>query len=279
MLLFGLIVVVMLNFASNSVLGRTGIFVFGMDPLAFSGLRLASGAVMLAVLVTLRGQRTGQGWPPLNRARALSATTLLIYLVPFSVAYVTLPTGIGALILFGFVQVTMFAGSALAGVQPSVRQWLGMSIAMIGLGWLLWPRETLALDPVGVIFMILSGVGWGLFSLRGRGSRDPLADMAWSFVALVPIALVLMVMGSGWTAPGVLVAIVCGGVTSALGYALWYRVLPQIAATTGSVAQLSVPVIALIAGAVLLAEAITWDVIIASTVVLGGIALAVLRRQ
>jgi drug/metabolite transporter (DMT)-like permease len=271
--LFVLIAVVMLSFAANSVLSRAGIYLFDMDPLVFSGIRLASGAVMLAVLVSLRG-----GWPRLDLARCLTAGALLIYLVLFSLAYLTLPSGVGALILFGVVQITMFAGSALAGTQPTLRQWLGMGIAMAGLGWLLWPSETLALDGLGVAFMALAGLGWGVFSLRGRGSGDPLGDMGLSFVVLLPAAVVLMALGGGWSIAGVVVAVVCGGVTSGLGYALWYRVLPQIAATTGAVAQLSVPVIAIIAGAVLLDEIITFDIVMASAVVLGGIGIAVIRR-
>jgi drug/metabolite transporter (DMT)-like permease len=271
--LFGLIAVVMINFAANSVLSRAGIYIFDMDPLLFSGIRLASGAAMLAVLVSLRG-----GWPRLDRNRGLTAGALLIYLVPFSLAYLTLPSGVGALILFGVVQITMFAGSAMAGAHPTRRQWIGMGIAMTGLSWLLLPSQTLALDGLGVAFMALAGVGWGVFSLRGRGSRDPLGDMGISFVALLPIALVLMVLGGGWSLSGVVVAVLCGGVTSGLGYALWYRVLPQIAATTGAVAQLSVPVIAIIAGAILLGEVITFDIVMASVVVLGGIGVAVIRR-
>ena len=273
MALFLLIALVMLNFAANSVLSRAGIFELGMDATVFSGLRLASGAAMLAVLVTGRG-----GWPAFSPARLGAAGYLLVYLVPFSLAYLTLPSGVGALILFGIVQVTMFAGAALGGERPGARQWGGMALAMGGLAWLLWPSGPVTFDALGVAFMALAGIGWGLFSLRGRGSSDPLGDMAWSFVLCVPAAIVLMLMGGGWTPSGVLVAVVCGAVTSGLGYALWYRVLPQIEATTASVAQLSVPVIALVAGALTLGEVITLQIVLASAIVLGGIAVAVLRR-
>ena len=271
--IFVLIAVVMLNFAANSVLSRAGIYLFDMEPLLFSGIRLASGAVTLGLLVSLQSV-----WPVLDRARSLTAIALLIYLVPFSLAYLTLPSGVGALILFGVVQITMFSGSAIAGTRPTLRQWLGMGIAMGGLIWLLWPSETLAFDRFGVAFMALAGFGWGVFSLRGRESSDPLADIGLSFVVLLPAAAVLMVLGAGWSLAGVVVAVVCGGVTSGLGYALWYHVLPQIAVTTGAVAQLSVPVIAIIAGAVLLSEAITFNIAMASAVVLGGIAVAIIRR-
>ncbi len=275
MKLFALVTVVMVAFAANSILSRAAIFELGMDATVFSGLRLASGAVMLAVLVMQRGQ----GWPVLDRGRIFAAGALLTYLVPFSIAYVTLPSGVGALILFGIVQITMFAGSALTGVRPGVQQWAGMSIAMAGLGWLLWPGGELVLSAVGVMFMVLAGVGWGVFSLRGRGSSTPLGDMAWSFVLCLPVAGLLMVMGGGWTGGGVILAVLSGAVMSGLGYALWYRVLPQMAATTGAVAQLSVPVIALVAGAILLGEVVTAKIVLASAVALGGIAVAVLGRK
>lgn len=275
MKLFSLVAVVMVAFAANSVLSRAAIFEYHMDANVFAGLRLASGALMLAVLVKQRGR----GWPQLDRGRIFAAFALLVYMVPFSIAYETLPSGVGALILFGFVQITMFVGSAVAGMKPTVWQWSGMSLAMVGLGWLLWPTETVSLNAAGVVCMILAGIGWGVFSLRGRGSATPLGDMAWSFVLCLPVALWLMVFGGGWSGMGAILAVVAGAVTSGLGYALWYRVLPQMEATTSAVAQLSVPVIALFAGAILLDEAISAQVIYASVIALGGIAVAVLGRR
>ncbi|MEL6959260.1 MAG: DMT family transporter [Pseudomonadota bacterium] len=273
MALFLLIALVMVNFAANSLLNRAGIDVFGMDALGFAGVRLAAGAVMLAGLVAWRRKAAR-----ITAARWVGALWLLVYLVPFSLAYVTLPSGVGALVLFGVVQVTMFAGAALAGVRPGIRAYAGMGVAMAGLAWLLWPRADVAFDPLGLTYMAVAGIGWGLFSLRGRGSADPLGDMAWSFVLLMPVALVLMVLGTGWSAAGVAIGVVCGAVTSGLGYALWYRALPQITATTAAVAQLSVPVIALLAGAALLGEALGLQVLLGAGVVLGGIALAVIKR-
>lgn len=273
MLLFGLIAVVMMNFAANSLLNRAGIDLFGMDPLGFAGVRLLAGAAMLGALVAWRG-----GWPATTRTRMAGSGWLVLYLVPFSLAYLTLPSGVGALVLFGVVQITMFAGSALGGTTPRAAQWAGMGLAMAGLAWLLWPGLGTPLDLAGVAFMAMAGIGWGLFSLKGRGSLDPLGDMAMSFVIAAPIALLLIFLGTSWTLWGVIVGVICGAVTSGLGYALWYRVLPRIATTTGAVAQLSVPVIALVAGAALLGEALTMDILIGAAIVLGGIALSVLKR-
>ncbi len=273
MKLFALIAVTMVAFAANSVLNRAGIVAFGLDPLAFAGVRLAGGGAMLALLLAWRGHV-----PTVSRESVIGAGLLLLYLLPFSLAYLTLPSGAGALILFGVVQITMFAGSCAMGTVPIARQWGGMTVAMAGLVWLLWPRELSHFDGLGVAFMALSGFGWGLFSLKGRGSADPLGDIAMSFVLLLPVAVILMVFGAGWSIGGILIGLLCGAITSGLGYALWYRVLPQVTATTGAVAQLSVPIIALAAGAVMLGEAVTLQVVAVCAVVLGGIAVAVIRR-
>lgn len=274
MRLFAMITVTMLAFAANSLLNRAGVDVSGLDALAFAAVRLVSGAAMLAVLVMWRG-----GWPMFGRARILGAVWLLVYLLPFSLAYGSLPAGLGALILFGVVQITMFAGSAVVGVTPTARQWLGMALAMAGLGWLLWPSGGVAINMTGAGYMAVAGVGWGLFSLKGRGSPDSLGDMAWSFVLLLPVAGLLVLTGSGWSAAGVGAAVLSGAVMSGLGYALWYHVLPLIASTTAAVAQLSVPVIALVAGAVVLGEEATIDVLTACVLVLGGIAVTVVKRD
>ncbi len=289
MALFLLIALVMVNFAANSVLSRAGIDVLGMDALSFSTLRLASGAAVLALLVGLRRA----AWPAFGWWRFWAAGALMVYLVPFTIAYVTLPSGLGALVLFGVVQLTMFGWVALSGSAPRPVQWLGMALSMAGLAWLLWPSGAESYDMGGLLAMAVAGVGWGVFSLMGRGSADPLGDMAWSFVlaffmGLLGLAGYLSAVGDvaevavnwvqRWPLAGVLTAIVCGGVTSGLGYALWYRALPQIPATTGAVAQLTVPIIAIVAGALILGEAITLKVALASGIVLGGIALTVLKR-
>ncbi len=70
-----------------------------------------------------------------------------------------------------------------------------------------------------------------------------------------------------------------GALTSGLGYALWYRVLPELGATRGALAQLSAPVFALIGGAILLAEPISARAAIASALILGGIVLGVWGKR
>ncbi|EEE38627.1 permease, DMT superfamily [Rhodobacteraceae bacterium KLH11] len=203
-------------------------------------------------------------------------------MIGFSTAYVSLDAGLGALILFGVVQITMFATAAVTGSSPTGRQILGTVVALAGLAYVLWPSGALRVNLTGAALMVAAGVGWAAYSLVGRSEPDALAGTAANFVIALPVtAFSLLVLGGTWqmTATGYLLAALSGAVTSGLGYALWYRVLPQLAPVVAAVVQLSVPVIAILAGVILLGEVISVQLIIGALLVLGGIALAVIRRS
>jgi drug/metabolite transporter (DMT)-like permease len=270
MRLFLLTALTMIAFAANSVVNRWAVGSGHIGAVEFAMIRLVAGAVMLAVLVLW--QRGGLAWPG-SRGRVAGMLGLSAYLVGFSLAYRGLDAGTGALVLFGCVQVTMFAGALIGGEAVPARRWLGAVLALGGLGLIAAPG-TLGLIPLGL--MAVAGVGWGVYSLAGRGATDPLAATAWNFLLSVPLVLPL---GSvvGMVAPdgtGVVLAVISGAITSGLGYALWYAILPRLGAARAAVAQLTVPVIAALGGAVLLAELPGLRFWFSAVLVLGGVALA-----
>lgn len=272
--LAGLCAVAMLAFAANSLLNRLALTGGDTGPAAFAAIRLAAGAAVLCALV-LRGK----GGPARVRSglRAGHAAALAAYMLGFSFAYVTLDAGLGALILFGAVQITMLGGGIVAGDAIPARRLLGAALAMAGLVGLLWPAGAAAPPLAGAAMMTVAGIGWGIFSLKGRGGRDPLGTMAGSFLLALPAGLLALVVvgGDGLDGRGAAFAVVSGAVTSGLGYALWYRVLPRLASSAAAVLQLSVPVIAMAGGAALLGETVGPRAVVAGVVVLGGVALAV----
>ena len=272
MRLFLLTALTMLAFAANSVLNRWAVAPGHIGAMEFASLRLLAGAVTLALLVAWA--RGGLAWPG-RRGRLAGVLGLSAYLVGFSLAYRGLDAGTGALVLFGMVQVTMFAGAIWSREVVPGRRWAGAGLALGGLALIAAPGGAgLALLPLAM--MALAGVGWGIYSLAGRGATDPLAATAWNFVLAVPVVLPLGLV-AGFEVPdatGVWLAVVSGAVTSGLGYALWYGVLPQLGAARAAVAQLSVPVLAALGGAALLAEVPGLRFWLASALVLGGVALA-----
>lgn len=273
MRLFLLTALTMIAFAANSVLNRMALVEDGMGPASFAAIRLVSGALALAALVVLR--REGRGLRLMAPGRVTGTLSLALYVLGFSFAYVTLDAGLGALILFGGVQVTMFAGAVLAREQVPPARWLGAGVALSGLAVLLWPEGATAPPVAGAALMIAAALGWGIYSLAGRGAGDPLGDTAANFVLAAPLGLlVVLLLPDGVTVQGVVLACLSGIVTSGLGYALWYTVLPRLAASVAAVAQLTVPLIALAGGVLFLGEALTLRFALASALVLGGVALS-----
>ncbi|MGI9393319.1 MAG: DMT family transporter [Boseongicola sp.] len=266
----------MVAFAANSVLNRWALLDGHTGPAAFQALRVISGATCLAVLLTVRS-----GVPKLfGKGRALGTGALLIYMVGFSFAYVVLDAGIGALILFGGVQITMFAGALLGGDRPPAARWIGSAIAFSGLVWLLWPGAVGAPPLLPAAMMAAAALGWGIYSLFGRNATDPLAETGANFICAAPLALLVwIIVPDDMTATGAMLAILSGAVTSGLGYALWYSVLPHLDAAVAALAQLTVPVIAVLGGVFLLGETTTARLVLASIVVLGGVAFGVVGGQ
>lgn len=271
-----LVAVTMVAFASNSVLNRMAVDGGHIDPSGFAVLRVLAGAVVLGMILSVRGGTL----PLLDRQRIPGALSLAVYMIGFSLAYATLDSGLGALILFGVVQITMFAWSAATGTRPTPRQLGGAGIAFLGLLIALWPGPGGTADPAGALLMTAAGIGWAVYTLAGRRAPDPLAATAANFVLALPLLTVLLIgQGMQSTVTGAGLAMLAGGVTSGMGYTLWYMVLPRLSASTAAVVQLSVPVIAIIGGALLLGEAVTGAILLAAGFVIGGIALAVTTRS
>lgn len=278
-----LTVIAMIAFASNSLLCRVALKHTAIDPASFTTVRLVSGALALWLVVRLRASGapvslSGRGnWP--------SALALYAYAAGFSFAYVNLPAASGALLLFGAVQATMIGRGIAAGERLAPRQLAGLLLALAGLVGMLLPGLT-APPLAGALLMMGAGVAWGIYSLRGKGARDATGVTAGNFVRAAPIAVAMsaaiaLAGSDGVTADGagLAYAVASGALTSGIGYALWYAVLPSLRATSAATVQLSVPVIAALGGVAFLGEALTLRLVLASAAILGGIALVILQKR
>jgi drug/metabolite transporter (DMT)-like permease len=272
MRLAALTALVMTAFAANSILNRMAVGPGLIGATDFALIRALAGAATLGLLVLARHARL----PLFSRRRIPGALGLALYLVGFSIAYIAIDAGIGALILFGGVQLTMFAGAVLGGESMAARRWIGAALAMAGLAWLVWPAGAVVLPLPAVLAMLGAALGWGVYSLVGRRATDPLAETAANFILAAPLCAAVLFAwpgpGAALTETGVILAILSGAVTSGLGYALWYSVLPRLEASVSGLVQLSVPVIAMAGGALLLGETVTPRMLGAAAVTLGGIA-------
>lgn len=270
------------GFAGNSLLCRAALRGGGIDPVAFTVLRLASGAAMLGLLLALRARRSAPAPAPRGGGLAgdwPSAMLLFGYALLFALAYRALTAATGALLLFGAVQLAMLAQAWRRGEALGGRRGLGIALACAGLAVLLLPGWQ-APDPWHALAMLGAGMAWAGYSLRGRAARDALADTTGNFLRAlpiaVPLALALVLSGQAQAradARGLACALASGALASGLAYALWYAVLPRLSRSAAATAQLAVPVLAAAGGSLWLGEALSWRLLVAGAAVLGGLSL------
>lgn len=268
----------MLAFAANSLLCRAALAGGHADAASFTTLRLVGGALALGLLAWARERQV----PP-SRLAWGSALALFAYAILFSLAYLLIPAGVGALLLFAAVQLTMIGAGLRAGERPRPLEWTGLGVSLAGLVVLTRPGLTRP-DPLGAASMIAAGAAWGVYSLRGRGAADAVAANTASFARAVPLALAASAVfalraGARLTPEGAALALASGGVTSGLGYAVWYAALRGLSATRAAIVQLSVPLLAALGGVLVLGEAVSLRLLLASALILGGIALAILGHR
>ena len=264
-------------FTCNSILCRLALGNETIDAVGFTTIRLVSGAITLLTISLIFNQNKAE----LKRGNWLSAFFLFAYAICFSFAYLKLTTATGALILFGSVQLTMICLALIKGERPQILEWIGLIFALSGLVYLVFPG--LAAPPILYSMLMMSaGIAWGFYTLRGKGSENPLADTTGNFIRTVPMILVLglpflsQIQLSNY---GITLAILSGAFASGIGYSVWYAVLKHHTATRAAILQLAVPALAATGGAILLSEVISIRLILASSLILGGICLAILGRR
>jgi len=263
----------LIAFAANSVLCRLALGNGAIDAAGFTVIRLLSGAIVLLVIIGVtrnisRGSAKGS-WT--------ASFMLFLYAITFSYAYVSLDTGTGALVLFGAVQITMIARSLISGNRLHFTEWAGVIAAFIGLVYLVLPGVTTP-SIIGFLLMTVAGAAWGIYTLKGRASKNPLMDTAYNFLRTVPFAILLAIVTANsahYSFDGVLLALLSGGITSGIGYTIWYIALNGLSSTQAAVLQLSVPVIAALGGVIFVSEAITFRLAVSAVIIFGGILVVI----
>lgn len=264
----------MLAFAANSVLCRLALGSNLIDAASFTTIRLVSGTLCLLAIVMRRNPQ----WRP-QSPKWTPVLALYAYMACFSFAYQGLSAGTGALLLFGCVQLTMISTAIYKGERFSARAWIGLLLAFGGLVYLVLPGVE-APDPAYSLLMAIAGIAWGLYSLSGIQGSDPTSATANNFLYAMPLAIMVSLLVShslSTTWQGVVLATASGAIASGVGYAIWYRVLTQIRASSAAIVQLSVPALATIGGVVLLAEPVGLRLVLATALTIGGIGLFLTR--
>jgi drug/metabolite transporter (DMT)-like permease len=272
-----LTILAMCAFAANSIFCRLALGDATIGAAGFTTIRLVSGAAVLWLVSICRHRPVVKG----AGGNWLSAAMLFLYAICFSYAYLSLSAGTGALILFAAVQITMISTAVFQGERLLASQWLGICLALAGLVYLVLPGLS-APHPAGAALMAAAGVAWGVYSLRGRNSGDPISSTGGNFLRSVPLVLVIAAMSVAdlnFTVTGVLWAVASGALASGLGYVIWYAALKGLSAARAATVQLSVPVLAAVGGIVFLSEILTLRLVFAAVAILGGLSLVLATKE
>ena len=270
----------MLAFAANSILCRIALGSDLIDAATFTTIRLASGALVLVGILYLKNA-TYFSTISLRTFNLKSSLALYMYAICFSIAYIEISTGTGALILFGTVQLTMILFGILKGEKSGILVWAGITLACSGMVYLVSPGVD-APSLMSAILMTISGLAWAVYSLRGKKSSNPIADTTWNFVGTLPFVAITSLAffaNIDITTDGVLLAIASGAIASGVGYVIWYAALPSLTWTTAAIVQLSVPTLAAFGGVLFMSEPFTARLVIASIATLGGIAIVIYAKR
>ena len=267
----------LIAFAGNSILCRLALGENQLDAASFTIIRLLSGIIMLLLI----SQSFGSGRSQLKKANWLSSAALFLYAVAFSYAYLSLDTGTGALILFGAVQITMILASLISGNRLYFAEWIGCAIAFSGFVYLVLPSVTTP-SFQGFVLMTLSGIAWGVYTIRGRSSQQPINDSATNFLYTLPFILTLLIIeyqNSELSQQGILLAVLSGALASGVGYTAWYMAVRNLATVQASIVQLLVPILAATGGVLFAGEIISLRLVISSLMILGGIVLVLFGKN
>lgn len=268
-----LAVFAMTAFAANSLLCRLALKQAQIDAASFTSIRILSGAITLCGILYLQRK------PSLRGGSWIAATALFAYASFFSFAYVILPAGAGALLLFGAVQTTMILYGIRSGENLTTRKAWGITLAVLGLLAFVAPGVS-APPLLGSILMLLAGGAWGIYSLLGKNAGDPLLATTGNFYRAIPFTVflsLLLMSRMRMSGTGIALAILSGAIASGLGYVIWYKVVRELKTTSAAIVQLSVPIIAALGGIVILGEMFTLHLLLSSIAILGGIATVVLE--
>jgi drug/metabolite transporter (DMT)-like permease len=268
-------------FAANSVLCRLALSIEQVNPADFTSIRLLSASVILILIVAVKNKSLIGNISQYGSHSG--ALYLFIYAAGFSYAYVTLSTATGALILFASVQFTMLFRGWLADNKMGYQEYIGILLSLVGFVYFVFP-ELEKPSLIGCLLMVLAGIAWGMYSLIGAKSIEPLYDTASNFIRLAPIATMSLIvmffpLGIDISSKGLLYTLGSGALASGLGYTIWYQVLPNLKPSIAAVCQLSVPIWATLGGVILVNEPIDLHLLVSASMILGGILVVILVKK
>ncbi|AXK48541.1 EamA family transporter [Aliarcobacter trophiarum LMG 25534] len=280
--LFSLIFIVLVFFALNSVLTRMAIATENIDAFSFTFLRILAAMLMLFIIFFYKNKNLKIGL----RTNYLGGLMFFSYAIFFTYSYLNMAAGIGTLILFAVVQLSMIIFALFLGEKLNFSKIVGIFIAFSGLFYLLYPKDDFTISYFHTFLMILSGISWAIYSFLGKKSKNALLNSTDSFFKAFIITFICAIFYLIFFPNSFKIdlytttlAIISGAITTAFGASLWYFIMGKIELITASIVQLLVPVIAIFLSVIFLNEALTFELISSTFIILFGIFIALYKKR
>jgi len=266
------------SLSSNPVLCRMAMITKEIDAVSFTFFRILSGAIFLLLIYFYKKKSFD-----LNlKSNYLAPFMLFLYAITFSFSYQNMQAGVGTLILFAVVQLTMIFMAFRHKESLTLRKIVGICLAFGGLFYLLYPKNDFSLSLFHTFLMVISGIAWAFYTLLGKKSTNAFYSTKDNFFKASLMALVFMAFYYNhliFDSYTLFLAVISGVVTSALGYIIWYMVLPKMDIITAGVLQLLSPVLAIILGIIALNEKLSFELIVSTVVILFGIFVVIYKKR
>ena len=283
--LIGLIALSLLFLSLNSILCKIALVNNYIDAYSFTFFRVFFAFLTLVFLLAFRENKKSEfKLKKINlKNNWLSSFMLFLYAIGFSYSYLNLEAGFGTLLLFTAVQLTMLLSSLFLKEKINLNKLIGIGLAFIGLVYLLYPSGNFAISYFHLFFMIISGIAWGIYSVIGKRSNDALFSTYDNFFKALLFTCMIFIFVSfeslNFSLEGIILSFLSGSITSAIGYVIWYKVLPKITIVTASILQLLVPVLAIVLSVAFLEEEFTIKLLIATLLVSLAVFISVIKKE
>lgn len=275
--LFIFIFIALLFLSANSILARVAISTQNIDAFTFTFLRIFSGAILLLIIYFYKNKNLKLNF----KKNWLSSFMLFLYAICFSYSFINMYAGIGTLILFAVVQLSMILIALFYKEKLTSNKIFGVLIAFSGLVYLLYPKEDFSISFFHAFLMIIAGISWGVYSVIGKKSTNATYNTTDNFLKASIFTIIFGVLFVDFFKVDLFtffIAITSGMITSALGYLIWYEVLPKIEIFTASILQLLVPIIAIFLSLIILDEKVSFELIVSTFIILLGIFIALKKK-
>ena len=273
-----LILISLLFLGLNSIFCKLALSNNYIDAFSFTFFRLFFGAITLLLIYFYKSKKISI----LPKSNWLSSFMLFLYAICFSYSFLDINAGFGTLLLFAVVQMVMLAFSLFFKEKINLQKIIGIFLALFGLIYLLYPKESFEVSLFHAFLMIIAGIAWAVYTILGKKSSDSLYNTMDNFIKSLVFVGILYILflpeNSFISQNGLLLAFISGSLTSAIGYVLWYEILPKLQYITAGVIQLFVPIISIIISIIFLNESLSTTLFLSTIIIFTGIILTIFSK-